>query len=312
MNKLLYQVLDNLNEGIVILNEYLQIMYWNYYMEDVTSLKRYHILSQSINDVLPNLNMKCYQDAFRDVKEEGMIRFFSGAIHKRLLNNSDYFNMKVTRIENEGKHFIQLEFINVTSQFNQIKQLKSYVNQLWDTNRNLKEKEKTIQKMAYYDKLTGVANRSLFYEVSASLLAQAKRNKSLLGLMFCDVNKFKSINDTYGHEFGDKVLIHVAKLLEKAVRKNDVVCRYGGDEFLILLPDIKEIDNYDIVASRIEELTRKAVRIQNITIPLSISGGISFYPIDADSIDQLIAKADAAMYAAKQMKGMETYFYRMD
>lgn len=77
MNKLLYQVLDNLNEGIVILNEYLQIMYWNYYMEDVTSC----------------------------------------AIHKRLLNNSDYFNMKVTRIENEGKHFIQLEFINVTSQW---------------------------------------------------------------------------------------------------------------------------------------------------------------------------------------------------
>nr|WP_288830223.1 diguanylate cyclase [uncultured Clostridium sp.] len=312
MNKLLYQVLDNLNEGIVILNEDLQIMYWNYYMEETTNLKRYHILNQSITDVLPDLGRNYYQDAFHDVQEQGIIRFFSGAIHKQMLNNSDHFNLKVTRIENNGKHFIQLEFINVTSQFNQIKQLKSYVNQLWETNKELKEKEKTIQKLAYYDKLTGVANRSLFYEVSAALLAKAKRDKSLLGLMFCDVNKFKSINDTYGHEFGDKVLIHVAELLSKAARENDLVCRYGGDEFLILLPDMKEAENYNAVVSRIVELTKDAVEIQNITIPLSISGGISFYPADADTIDQLIVKADAAMYVAKQLKGMETYFYRMD
>ncbi|MDF2885703.1 MAG: diguanylate cyclase/phosphodiesterase [Lacrimispora sp.] len=312
MNKLLYQVLDNLNEGIVILNDDLEVIYWNNYMEDITGLKRYDILNQSVIDVLPNLSMKYYLDAFYDVKEQGTIRFFSGAIHKHMLNISDQFNLKMTRIENDDKNFIQLEFINVTSQFNQIKQLKSYVNKLWDTNKELKEKEKIIQKLAYHDKLTGAANRSLFYEVSASLLLQAKRNKTLLGLIFCDVNKFKSINDTYGHEFGDKVLIHISRLLEKAARESDMVCRYGGDEFVILLPDMKEVENYNIVASRITKLTQKPVKIQNITISLSISGGISFYPIDANTIDQLLVKADAAMYMAKQLKGMETYFYRMD
>lgn len=312
MNKLLYQVLDNLNEGIVLLNEELQIIYWNYYMEDITSLKRYDILNQSIVDVLPNLSMRYYLDAFYDVIEQGTIRFFSGAIHKQMLNNSDHFNLKMSRIENEDKHFIQLEFMNVTSQFNQIKQLKSYVNKLWDTNRELKEKEKIIQNLAYHDKLTGAANRSLFYEVSSSLLLQAKRNKTLLGLIFCDVNKFKSINDTYGHEFGDKVLIHISKLLEKSARENDMVCRYGGDEFVILLPDMKDVDNYKVVTTRIVKLIQKPVKIQNITISLSISGGISFYPIDAQTIDQLLVKADAAMYAAKQKKGTETYFYRVE
>ena len=311
MNKLLYEVLDNLNEGIVILNEDLIIMYWNYYMEDITDSKRSDLLGKPIVDVLPNLNLKYYRDAFGEVKENGIIRFFSGAIHKKILNNTDNINLKVTRIENNNNYFIQLEFINVTSQFNQIKQLKSYVNQLWETNKELKEKEKTIQKLAYYDKLTGLANRSLFYEVAGNLLMQAKRNQSLLGLIFCDVNKFKGINDTYGHEFGDKVLIHVAELLMEATRENDVVARYGGDEFLILLPDMKELKNYNIIASRIMDLTKKAVEIQNTTISVSISGGISFYPVDGETIDQLIVKADAAMYAAKQLKGKETYFCRM-
>jgi diguanylate cyclase (GGDEF)-like protein len=91
-----------------------------------------------------------------------------------------------------------------------------------------------------------------------------------------------------------------------------MVCRYGGDEFVILLPDMKDADNYKVVASRIVKLTKKPVKIQNITISLSISGGISFYPIDAETIDQLLVKADAAMYAAKQQKGTETYFYRME
>ncbi len=173
-------------------------------------------------------------------------------------------------------------------------------------------KRKDNTKVAYHDKLTGAANRSLFYEVSASLLLQAKRNKTLLGLIFCDVNKFKSINDTYGHEFGDKVLIHISQLLEKSAREMWYGMPVWG----------RWICNSSAWHERCWQLQslflpeswnyQKTSKDPEHTISLSISGGISFYPIDAETIDQLLVKADAAMYAAKQQKGTETYFYRMN
>jgi diguanylate cyclase (GGDEF)-like protein len=182
----------------------------------------------------------------------------------------------------------------------QIDRLKTTVNELYKANKELKEKEKEIYTLAYYDNLTGVANRALLYEFADKFIETAKRNKSKVGLMFLDVDKFKSINDIYGHETGDLVLKQIAKILSEAIRKNDVLARYGGDEFLILLPDIKNVNNHENIISRINNNENRFVHLEDTTLELSLSIGTSFYPDDGETIDKLIAVADRRMYIDKK------------
>lgn len=303
MDKILQNTLDSINEGTIILNEKCQILYWNNYMEYLTGMKLENVIQSNIYDTLPSLNKNYFKDLLENVIKDECKVFFSAAMHKNLISDNKKLNFKVSKMKSEGKSFILLEFIDVTNQFLHIEQLRKYIHNLSLLNRELKEKEKIIEELAYYDKLTGVANRTLFYKYAEKIFYESKRNNSLLGVMFIDVNKFKNINDTYGHKVGDKVLIKVANILTEATRKNDVVARYGGDEFLILLPNIKRIDNYDVIASRIINNKNKIINIDEENIKISLSIGVSFYPKDGDSIDKLIVKADKAMYSAKSKVG---------
>lgn len=310
MNKVLYDILKNINEGIIIINDKLEIYLWNNYMELITEINSEKAIGNNIYEILPNLNRSYFNKAISNVRDNGCKMFFSSALHRELVNNKENLNLnlKISRFEKNESKVLLLEFIDVTSQFIQINKLRDTVNKLYKLNKKLEEKEKLIQKLAYYDKLTGVANRTLFYEFAEKFLNDAKRNNKLLGLMFIDVNKFKSINDTYGHEIGDKVLIEVANILMKATRKSDVVARYGGDEFLILLPYIKNLNDYKSIVSRIISAKNKIINCDGIEINISLSIGISFYPNDGDSIDKLISEADNVMYIAKKRDGKDNCF----
>lgn len=305
MNKILYDILDRINEGIVILNTNMEIVFWNHSIVQMTGITKEKAINVKIINVLPTLNKNYIQKLMLCVLNNGCKIFFSAALHENLINNRKV-NLKVSKIGTIQSQFLLFEFIDVTHQFARITQLKKYVNRLYISNKKLKKQENVIKKLAYYDELTGVANRTLFYKIAEGLLSTAKRNNSLVGLLFLDVDKFKNINDKYGHKLGDKVLIEVAHLLKRCTRSSDVVARYGGDEFLVLLP-IKKYEDYKMIASRIESTRGKTLYCGGKEVQISLSMGMSFYPHDGNSIDELILKADKAMYSMKNYRCKTTF-----
>lgn len=157
-----------------------------------------------------------------------------------------------------------------------------------------------LRELAYTDSLTGLANRaSLLDQLSRSLIA-ARRRKELVGLLFLDLDRFKTVNDTLGHAVGDRLLKFISKELDAAVRQSDLVARLGGDEFVILLPDLKRTQAAGQVANKILlHLRDNPFREDGRQIHLDASIGIALFPKDAHTSDGLLACADAAMYAAK-------------
>lgn len=303
MNSLLYNTLNCINEGIVLLNEKLEIIFWNDYMEYLTKVNLHTVIGKNIYDILPNLDKRYFRHTIDNILRNGYSMFFSAAIHKNIIETDRRLNLKISRIDEEKENSILFEFTDVTNQFLRIDQLKEYVKELYMLNEKLKEKEKTINTLAYYDFLTGVANRTLFYKVADKFYYNSKRNNSILGLMFIDVDKFKEINDTYGHKKGDEVLVLVSKILENSTRNGDLVARYGGDEFLVLLPNIKDYDDIELIASRILKEKNKIFSLTENQIEISLSIGISIFPKDGNNIDELITRADEAMYVAKNTNG---------
>lgn len=309
MDKLVFDILNYVNEGIVILNENSEILFWNNYMEYITDTKANEVINSKIFDAIPGLNKVYFKKAFNSAMEKDFKFFFSSEMHKNLISNDFELNFRINKFKSSNSQYLIIEFMDVTSQFIRIEQLKEYANELYLLNKKLKQKEKEIERLAYYDTLTNLANRTLFYNLAEKLLANAKRRNTILGLMFIDIDKFKYINDTYGHRIGDKILIEVAKILKKCTRENDVVARLGGDEFLVLLPDLKNYSNYRIIAKRIANANSKVKIDDDIKLNIALSIGVSFYPQDGNTIDDLISKSDKAMYNVKNIGGNKCVHY---
>ncbi|MDQ9170379.1 EAL domain-containing protein [Oxalobacteraceae bacterium R-40] len=163
-----------------------------------------------------------------------------------------------------------------------------------------KQTEEKMRHMAQHDALTGLANRTLIYELAPQYIAYAKRNEQKMAVLFFDLDRFKPINDTYGHQVGDRMLQEVANRLKNSVREEDVVGRIGGDEFVALLTGIRNQKDIGRAAMQLLENLRKPYVIGDVQLDTSPSIGISLYPNDGKTIDELIRNADAAMYHAKE------------
>jgi diguanylate cyclase (GGDEF)-like protein/PAS domain S-box-containing protein len=173
-----------------------------------------------------------------------------------------------------------------------------------------KQVEGRLQRLALYDSLTGLPNRTLFFDRIDQLLALAKRNSYVLALLFLDLDGFKQVNDTFGHDVGDELLRQVADRLANAMRKSDTIARMGGDEFIGLCGRIAEAEDAAVVAKKIIEQLLKPYTSGENTCTIGVSIGISIYPDDGGDSDTLLKKADMAMYRVKQGKHGGYMFFR--
>lgn len=171
-----------------------------------------------------------------------------------------------------------------------------------------KRAEQRLMEMAHYDELTGLPNRNYFMEHLAQQIEIARRHKQMLGVLFLDLDRFKNVNDSLGHPYGDNLLKQVAVRLRELMRREDVVARLGGDEFICLLPSLEHRDQIAQVANKIIHALSKPFDVESYELSACCSIGISLFPDDGDDGDALIKHADSAMYRAKD-QGRNRYEY---
>ncbi len=171
------------------------------------------------------------------------------------------------------------------------------------------ERKRTEEELAYkatHDLLTGLPNRMLLRDRFSVAMAQAQRVDKKLAVIFLDLDRFKEVNDTLGHDAGDRLLDAVGNRLIDLVRKTDTVARIGGDEFLLLLPDIDQVEDVIDIAQKVLDALRESFIVDGHEISITASIGIAIYPDDGTDVDTLVSRADKAMYEVKQ-RGHDAY-----
>jgi diguanylate cyclase (GGDEF)-like protein len=171
-----------------------------------------------------------------------------------------------------------------------------------------KRSEEIIWRQANYDSLTGLPNRRLFHDRLIQEMKREDRTKESLALMFIDLDHFKEVNDTLGHESGDNLLIQASKRIAGCIRESDTLARLGGDEFTVILPGLSDAKRLGVLADNIIHALAMPFRIGDTNAYVSASIGITIYPQDADNLSALLKHADQAMYVAKN-KGRNQYSY---
>jgi diguanylate cyclase (GGDEF)-like protein/PAS domain S-box-containing protein len=172
-----------------------------------------------------------------------------------------------------------------------------------------KHQQQALKIMAHYDALTQLPNRILFADRFSQAIARAKRDGSLLAVCYLDLDGFKQVNDTFGHETGDRLLIEVAERIKFTLREEDTVSRFGGDEFAFLLSSLQTVEQYKQTLERIHQTIAQPYFLDGQSVSIAASTGVTLYPLDDADADALLRHADQAMYQAKQQGRNRFYLF---
>ena len=175
-----------------------------------------------------------------------------------------------------------------------------------------KNAQKALERLASFDELTGLINRTLLLDRLNHSIANAKRHKTGLSVLFIDLDRFKPINDTFGHDVGDKVLVKIAERIQSSFREQDTVARLGGDEFVVVLEDISEPDIVLPMVTALLAQIEQPISVNHQPLSVSASIGVSTYPNNGDDAEQLLRNADIAMYYAKESGKNNCQFFTTD
>ncbi len=274
------KIFETTLEGILITDANHDIIDVNQAFSRITGYSRQDALGNNITMLKFADHNAYYADIWQTVKRNG---HWSGELWKVRKNGEVYPEwMSISAIvdtQGEASHFV-----GISSDISVIKQ-----------------HEKQLEKIAHFDALTGIPNRVLLADRLQQALSRTRRQQNMLAICYLDLDSFKPINDSHGHEAGDKVLIEIAHRIGSALRGDDTVARLGGDEFVILLLDIESRLECANSLDRLLSIIAKPIPLLGQLFTVTASIGVSLYPLDDESADILMRHADQAMYIAKNM-----------
>lgn len=273
--------------AVVVTNEHFLIEYVNPKMLEMTGFDEMHFSRQPLLSVISKEMSILVDDIDLDLRSRNYWR--GDTILQGAGEDPIWVSLSISPIRDESG------------------QISSYVASAQDISF-VKESQKKMEELAYFDTLTGLANRTFFRMQLKKSMALAERGHYAFALFYFDLDEFKRINDTLGHDAGDNLLVEVANRLRARLRAEDTVARLGGDEFAVLLSGIEKRENAMDVARMIQRTLNQPIRLGNNEVIVSASIGITLAPFDSQEEEQLLKHADLAMYEAKA-KGRNTFHF---
>ena len=277
------KVFTHAREGIMITDAENKIIDVNQTFTDITGYHREEVIGHPPSILQSGKQSpEFYSHMWHTIASEGR---WNGELWNRRKDGSAYVEMLTISEVRDANNKV----INYVALFSDITHKIEYQSQL--------------EKVANYDVLTELPNRALLSDRLRQAIIQTKRHETSLAVIFLDLDNFKSVNDNYGHDVGDHVLIEISRNMKNALREGDTLARIGGDEFIAVLIDITDTETTEAVIDRLLRAASANLNIEGYDIKISASIGVSFYPEDNVDADILIRHADQAMYLAKEAGG---------
>lgn len=268
-------------DGVLITNAANRIMHINDAFTQITGFSTADVLGKDPKILKSGTHdKKFYQKIWNHVNENG---YWQGEIKNRKKNGEIY-----------------IEWLSINAIKNAYGEVENHIGIFSDVTTHRSD-EAEYAHLATHDPLTGLCNRLLLNDRLEHAIMHAQRFNKSVAVLFCDLDNFKPINDTYGHSIGDIVLQKSAQYFKSVLRSNDTVCRYGGDEFVIVLEEIETSQNLPSIVEKIMAITSAPFLIEGEMIEIQMSAGVSLFPRDDKEATSLIQKADEAMYQAKNL-----------
>ncbi|MBF0342737.1 MAG: EAL domain-containing protein [Nitrospirae bacterium] len=271
-------------DAIILIDHELNVSYWNPAAQEMFDYPSNEIIGRSIYSIFP----------FSSCTDDVLMALSGHAQRHHSTGNNKMIFLLYGRKKDTTEFPIEVSLSSYLMRDN-----RWTVSIVRDITQR-KKMEQMLESLAHYDSLTSLPNRVLFNTRFNMALEMAKREKRLIAVMYLDLDRFKFVNDTLGHDIGDMLLKEVAFRLQSILRKSDTVARMGGDEFTIILTSIRDVNDVTSVANKVIEIINKPFYLKGHECGVGTSIGITIYPHDGDNIETLLGNADTAMYIAKK------------